>query len=489
MKQAGHKAKAVRAVSWGILETLVVQAARFCIGIILARLLFPEQYGLIGMLWVFIAVAQTFTDSGFGLALIQKREVTEADASTIFYMNIAVGLASTGLVYLIAPWIAAFYKQPVLTPLTRAMSLIIIINSFAFIHSNMLHKQMDFKTLTIVSTADSLFSGTIGIAAAVWGLGVWSLVAQQISGAIIRTMLLWFMTSWRPAIIFQVQSIKEMFGFGSRMLAASLIDRIFSNIYLLVIGKLFTAADLGYFTRARTVQELPTNTISGLVARITFPLFSKMQDNPVLLKKTMKKSLTVLALINIPMMIGLAAIARPLILVMLTEKWAECIPYLELLCYYGPLHTVNLINMNIPMALGRSTLYLRLEIVKKLLIVISIALTWPWGITGMIYGMTLSAFFSYCLSSYYTGILIGYPITEQLRDALPYLFISGLMGMSIYALNYLPFTDHWLMLLSKTVTGLLVYILLCRMLRLAAFMELWEMGMSKMAMLKTETAK
>jgi O-antigen/teichoic acid export membrane protein len=488
MKLTGLRAKTVRALSWGLLETLGVQGTRFCIGILLARLLFPEQFGLIGMLWVFIAVAQSFTDSGYGLALIQKQDVTRTDISTIFYFNIAVGLLAMGAVCLVAPWIAAFYNQPILTSLTRAMSLIIFINSFGIVHSNLLHKQMNFKTLTKVSMSEITLSGIVGVSMAVAGFGVWSLVGQQVSGVCCRTLSFWLMNSWRPALVFELRSLKQMFGFGSRMLASGLIDQIFSNLYLLVIGKLFSAADLGYFTRARSVQELPTIMASGLVARVTLPLFSMLQNDPALLKRGMKKALTLLMLVNIPMMIGLAAIARPLILVLLTEKWAECIPYLELMCLYGLLHPVNLMNHNLLLALGRPALYLRLEIIKKALIVVSIAMTWQWGISAMIYGMVVSGMISYVLNGYYSGVYIGYTIGEQLRDGRPYFILSGLMGIAIYALDLLPFPNDWSLLLTKIVTGIVLYVSLCRFFRLGVFMELWKESFSRMAALRARAA-
>jgi O-antigen/teichoic acid export membrane protein len=488
MKRANLKVKTMRALSWGMLESLGVHVVRFCIGVLLARLLFPEQFGLIGMLWIFIAVAQSFTDSGYGLALIQKKEVTPVDTSTIFYFNIAVGLAATGVVCSVAPWIAAFYNQPILTPLTRAMSLVIFINSFSIIHSNMLHKHMDFKMLTKVSMGENLLAGVIGVAMAVAGFGVWSLVAQQVSAAFFRTLFLWLLYAWRPLRTFSMESLKQLFGFGSRMLASGLIDQIFSNIYFVVIGKLFSAADLGYYTRAKSIQELPANTVSGLFARVTFPLFSRLQDDPVGLKRGMRKSLSLLMMVNLPMMFGLAVIAEPLIHVMLTEKWAECIPYLELLCFYGLLHPVNLLNLNLLLSLGRSELYLRLEIIKKVLIVICVATTWPWGIPAMIYGLILFSVVSCYLSSYYTGELIGYPLQEQLRDILPYFIISGLMGIVIYALDFLPFPNHWSMLLVNVVTGVSVYTGLCLLFRLEAFMELWTVCCNKIALLRTRTA-
>jgi O-antigen/teichoic acid export membrane protein len=286
------KSKTLHALSWSFFESAGVQGIRFIIGIILARLLFPEQFGLIGMLMIFMAVAQTLLDSGFGAALIQKNEVTQKDICSIFYFNILVGILIAGILGLVAPWIAAFYNQPILIPLTRAMSLVIIINSFGLIQSTILSKQIDFKTQTKVSLIAGIMSGIIGITLAATGFGVWSLVVQQISSAFFRTVFLWFLNPWRPALIFSLKSLQEMFSFGSRLLASGLLNQVFENIYLLAIGKLFSASDLGYFTRAKAFGDLPTHTLSGMVGRVTFPVFSTIQDDPVRLKRGLKRALT-----------------------------------------------------------------------------------------------------------------------------------------------------------------------------------------------------
>ena len=241
------------------------------------------------------------------------------------------------------------------------------------------------------------------------GFGVWSLAAQQIAGSFFQTTLLWFWNDWRPALIFSFKSLQEMFGFGSRLLASGLLDQIFSNIYLVVIGKLFSANDLGFFTRASSLQELPSQTLAGVVGRVTFPVFSTIQDDPARLKRGLKKALTLLVLINFPMMIGLAVVARPLVLVLLTEKWAESIIYLQLLCAVGLLFPLHLINLNILQSMGRSDLFLRLEIIKKALVVINIAVTWRWGISAMICGMVAMSMIAYYLNSYYTGIVDRLP--------------------------------------------------------------------------------
>ncbi len=357
--------KTVTALSWSFVESMAARSAQFVIGIILARLLFPEQFGLIGMLMIFMAVSQAFLDSGFGAALIQKQEITQTDICSVFYFNILVGLAAAGLLSLAAPWIAAFYKQPVLTPLTRALSLTLVINSFGLIQNVLLTKQINFKTQTKVTLIAGVLSGIVGITLAVHGFGVWSLAIQQISSAFVRTACLWFFSSWRPILIFSFTSLRELFGFGSRLLASGVLNQTFDNIYLVVIGRLFSAADLGFFTRAKTLNDVPSQSLSQMVGRVTFPVFSTIQDDRVRLKRGLKKALTTLVLVNFPMMIGLAIVARPLVLVLLTDKWAPSIPYLQLLCVAGLLIPLQSMNLNVLQALGRSDLFLRLEIVKK----------------------------------------------------------------------------------------------------------------------------
>jgi len=474
------RSKTLHALSWSFLESIGIRGVQFVIGIILARLLFPEQFGLIGMLTIFIALAESLIDSGFQAALIQKRDATPTDTCSIFYFNIVIGLAAAGLLCVVAPWIAAFYHQPILTPLTRALSLTLVINSFGSIQNTILMKQIDFKTLTKVSLITGVLSGIVGISLAATGFGVWSLVVQQISRAFFWTVSIWLLTAWRPALIFSLKSLRGMFGFGSRILASGLINRTFDNIYLLVIGKLFSAMDLGFFTRAKMMQELPSQTLSLMVGRVTFPIFSDIQDDPARLKRGLKKALTTLVLVNFPMMIGLAAIARPLVLALLTEKWAESIPYLQLLCLVGLLYPVILINSNLWFALGRSKIHLHVEIVKKLFIVINIAITWRWGISAMIHGMIVLSVVFFFLNSYYTGVLIDYPIREQLRDLFPSLTMAALMGIGVYGVGLLPFPNNWSMLLVQISIGTVIYVCLCRLVRLTAFMEIWQVGWSKM---------
>jgi teichuronic acid exporter len=480
------KSKTIHALSWSFLESIGLQSVQFVIGIILARLLFPAQFGLIAMLTIFMAVAQSCLDSGFGAALIQKQDATHSDFCSIFYFNILVGMVLAGLLCLAAPWIADFYSQPILTPLTRVLSLIIVIDSFSLVHSTLLIKNIDFKSITKVSLMASVLSGVVGITMAVMGYGVWSLVAQQILSAIVRTICLWLLKIWKPGLIFSLKSLSAMFGYGSKLFASGLLNRIFENSYLIVIGKMFSASDLGLFSRAKNIQEIPSNTLAGLVGRVTFPVFSTIQDDPARLKRGLKSALTVLVMVNFPIMIGLAAIAHPLVVVLLTEKWAACIPYLQLLCVVGMIYPLHLINLNLLQAMGRSDLFLRLEIIKKTLVIINIAVTWRWGISAMIYGMLLLTIMSYYLNSYYTGILIGYPIREQLRDLLSYLVMAALTGIIVYMSGLLPYPNYWSMLLVQIMIGVVIYVSLCRLFRLPAFMEVWQGGWRRMQLLRSD---
>lgn len=482
------RSKTLRAVWWSSLESIGARGVQLIIGIVLARLLLPEQFGLIGMLTIFMALAQSFLDSGFGAALIQKRDATQNDICSIFYFNIVVGLAAAGLLCIVAPWIAAFYNQPILTPLTRALSLTIVINSFALVQNTLLTRQINFKTLTKISLIGSALSGIIGISLAASGFGVWSLVIQQISSTLFQTIFLWFFNTWRPALVFSLNSLREMFGFGSRVLASGLLNKIFDNIYLVVIGKLFSATDLGFFTRAQKLEELPSCTLSWMVGRVTFPVFSSIQDDHARLKRGLKKALSALVLANFPLMLGIVIIARPLVLVLLTEKWAPCIPYLRLLCVVGLLFPLNWFNTNVLFAMGRSDLCLRLEIIKKALVVINIVVTWQWGIEAMIWGQIAISVFSYYFNSYYNGILIGYPIRQQLLDLSPYLLTTILMGLPVYTVGHLPLPSMWLLLLIQVFTGFVVYVGLCLLFRLPAFLEIWQMGWRKVQFLKTGTA-
>lgn len=470
------KSKTVKGLLWSSVERVGQQGVQFIVGIILARLLLVEDFGLIAMLTIFIAIAQSFIDSGFGSALIQKKNATFIDECSIFYFNIFVSLLGVLVLWISAPLIADFYDQPHLTILTRVLSLNLIINAFGLVQTNLLIKQIDFKTQLKASIIAAVVSGTIGIVMALKGFGVWSLVAQSLSNNIFRTMLLWVFSLWRPAPIFSFTSLIEMFAFGSRLLASGLLETIFSNIYLVVIGKLFSPVTLGFYSRAQGLQQLPVSNISGIVSRVTFPVFSSLQDDKPRLKRGVRKALTMLVMINFPMMVGIMIVAKPLVILLLTEKWLPCVPYLQLLCVVGMLYPLHVVNLNVLTAQGRSDLFFRLEILKKILVVIIIAVTYRWGIIAMIYGQILTSILAYFFNAYYTGKMVKYTISEQTKDLMPSLVLSVVMGLVVYSLKYTPITNQLTLLSVQVITGIMVYICFCFVFQVASFMEIIQNG-------------
>jgi O-antigen/teichoic acid export membrane protein len=461
-------------VFWSATERLGPQVVQFVVSIVLARLLLPKQFGLIGMLTLFLALGGVFLNSGFGAALIQKQDATEVHYSSVFYTNIVLSLVAAGILCLVAPWIAQFYNEPLLAPLTQVLSLNLVTNAFGVIQSVLLTKCLDFKTQTKVSLIASLGSGLVGIVMAALDFGVWSLVGQSVSLALLNTLLLWVFNTWRPRAVFSLAALRELFGFGSRLLASGLLNTVFTNIYSVVIGKLFTPADLGYYNRAFTLQQLPSQTVGGIVGRVTFPLFAEIQEDPARVRNGFRKALRSLALVNFPLMIGLAACARSLVLVLLTEKWATAIPYLQLLCIVGLLYPLHLINVNVILAHGRSDLNFWLGNAKRALIATNIAIAWRWGITAIIVGQILVSVIAYFLNTYYSRRVTGYPMRSQVLDVLPYLAAAGIMGGAVAALGWLPFADNISLIVSQVLLGSLIYVILCRGFRLTAFMDPWR---------------
>ncbi len=483
------KTKTINALSWNFLESVGLKGIQFLITIVLARILYPEQFGLMGMLTIFIAVAQTLYDSGFGAALIQKREVNQVELCSVFYINILLALLIAGILCIVAPWIAEFYKETILTPMTRLLSLTIVINSLGLIQSIIFTKEINFKKQTQISLIANVLSGSSAIVMAVNGYGVWSLVIQQIINASVVSVCLWCLSPWRPSYLFSIDALWGMYNYGSRLFMSRLLYQVFDNIYYLVIGRLFSVTALGLFTRARALQETPTHILAGVSTRVTFPIFSSIQDDVQKIKRGLKKALILLTLVNFPLMIGMIVVAKPMVLLLLTEKWLGCVTYLQLLCLVGLLYPVHAINLNVLQSLGRSDLFLRLEIIKQLLIVINIILTWKLGIEAMIIGMFILSIISWLLHGYYIRELINYSLKEQLLDIIPYMIISLVMGSLVYGIGLYSFQNELMLLVTQIVSGIAIYILLCRVYCPSVFMELWNESRRKICMVRNEYAR
>jgi O-antigen/teichoic acid export membrane protein len=480
----GLKARTVRALFWSLIERAALRVAQFLVSVVLARLLLPEQFGLIGMLSLFMAIAQSFLDSGFGSALIQKQNADQLDSCSIFYFNVAIGLLAAGVLCLGAPLIAGFYRQPILTPLTRLLSLNLVVNSFGLIQTTLLIKEIDFKAQMKIGLASTLASGLLGIALAYRGFGVWSLAIQSVSSNLIRTVLLWLLGSWRPSLIFSLRSLRGMFGFGSRLLFAGLINTVFQDIHKVLIGKVFSPADLGYFARASTMEVMVTGTTSETLSRVMFPALSTIQDQQSRLRASYRKSISLAVFLHFPLMLALIALARPLLILLLTDRWAPSIPYFQLLCVAGVLYPLHLLNLDILRVKGRSDLFLRLEVTKKALIVLSILMTYRWGITALLYGGIATSIVAYGLNSRFSGRLVGYSTREQIQDVAPFFLLSLAMALLVHAVGQLVEGHVVVSLAMQCLTGLLFYVVTNHILRTPVLSELVG-TLRAMARLKT----
>ncbi|MCL5282116.1 MAG: oligosaccharide flippase family protein [Planctomycetes bacterium] len=465
------KAQAIRGVIWGFLDRIGQQGISFVITMILARLLAPAQFGLVGMLTIFMEVAGAFVDSGFSAALIQKKEVKDIDICSAFYVNVLTSLAAMGLLYVGAPWVAAFYHQPILTSLLHVLSLKLVIGSLACVHSALLWRRIDFKTQLKMGLVATPLSGALGIVMALQGFGVWSLVTQYLTATFLRSAFLWIVIPWRPRLVFSLASVREMFGFGSRLLASGLLNTFFEDLYLVVIGRLFSATSLGLYNGARRIQTLATTNTTTVVTHVAFPVFSRMQDDPLRLKRSLRKAMTLLALIHFPVMMGLALVAQPLVNVLLSPKWAAAAPWLQLLCLVGATYPHQALLLNLLKAKGRSDLFFNLEVFKKILTVLAIVITYRWGVVGLLWGqITLSAL-GYYINSYYVVRLVHYSLKEQLADLAPYAGVSALMGLGVYLVQLVSWPGATVQLLAQVLLGIALYATLSYVFGLPALLE------------------
>jgi len=427
------KEKTISGIFWSSIKSFSNQGIQFVVGIVLARLLTPREFGLIGMITVFIAISQTFINSGFSSALIRKKNCTQADYSTVFYFNILIGALLFLLLYVLAGPISDFYNEPQLKWLVRVLALDLIIGSITLIQGTTLVKRIDFKLQAKIVVISSILSGIIGIVMAYTGFGVWSLVARSLSGSVFRSVLLWIWNRWYPSLIFSSRSFKELFGFGSKLLVSSLIDTLYNNIYFFIIGKYFAAQELGFYSRAKSFTNLPSKNLNTIMSRVTYPVLSQMQDDKERLKAGYKKMIKNIMFISLVLMAILAAVAEPMVITFIGEKWRPSIIYLQLLCFPGmfyPLHSLNLNMLNVK---GRSDLFLKLEIIKKILVIPFIIIGIFYGIKVMILGMWINTIIAYYLNSYYSGKLIDLSIREQIKDIFPSFILAIIVGGVVFA--------------------------------------------------------
>lgn len=453
------KTKAAKGFLWSGIERILTQGVTFVLGLIVARLLTPDDYGLVAMITVFIAVTNIFVDCGFSSALIRLPERTKVDESTAFFTNIAVGIVAYIILYLCAPLIASFYEEKTLVSIIRTVGITLIFNSFAIIQQTVLMCKIDFKTQAKISLFFNLISGLIGVILAYTGFGVWALVAQTVSSSLFRTLFLWLWVQWRPGYTFSVISFKKLFSFGSRLLISGLLDTGYRNIYLLLIGKYYSAVSLGYYTRAIQFANFPSSNLSDIIQRVSYPVLSLVQADDEQLKSGYRKILELSAFITFPLMIWLAVAAQPLITILLTDKWIDAVSYLQIICFAMMWYPIHSINLNLLQVKGRSDLFLRLEIIKKLLSVTVLLITLPMGLLSMCWGQVITSLIALIINTYYTGKLIHVGFMIQIFYFLPVLLRSFIAG-GISLATVMSFDNNYIRVLLSFVLGGVGYVLI-----------------------------
>lgn len=465
------KDKTVKGVGWSAIDNVAQMGVTFLVSIVLARLLSPDDYGLLGLITIVTAVCTTLVNGGFTTALIRKKDITEDDYNTAFIVNLALSLLLYAIVYASSPFIADFFKREELVSLTRVASLGLIAGALSLVPQTRLTKRIDFKAQTKITLIASVTSGVLGIAMALLGFGVWSLVAQTLSNQVLRTILLWAIDRWIPKFRFSKASFQELFGFGWKIMLSGLLDTVWKELYQVVVGKFYSPATLGQYTRGKQFSQLLSSNLTNVVQRVTYPVLSNIQDDKERMVSAYRRIIKTTMFITAVGMFFLGAISEPLLYCLIGPKWHEAATYLPLICISGSLYPLHAINLNMLQVQGRSDLFLGLEIIKKIIALGPLFIGAFVGIMPMLYTNIITSIISYFLNSYYTGKFLGYSSWMQLKDVAPSYGIATLVAVSIYFLKYLP-VSNWVILPIQLVLGFFILIAVCQQTKMKEFVEI-----------------
>lgn len=465
------KSLASKGIFWSAVEKFSVQGSQFIIAIILARLLVPADFGLIGMLAIFIAIAQTFVDGGMGLGLVQRKKRTRHDFSTVFVFNFVVSCFFYVLLFITAPYIADFYETPALINVTRVIGLNIIIGSLAIVQRTKLTIDLDFKTLAKVNIIAVILSGICSIYLAYTGSGVWSLVYRQLISSTVTVLLLWYFSRWKASLFFSLKSFKDLFGYGSKILAAGVYAKVFQNIYNIAIGKAYSAGILGFFTQAKLLADLTSGTVTSILQQVTFPILATLQEDQDRMISVYKRLIRMTAFLIFPTMTILAVLAEPLVILVIGEKWLPTVPLLQWFCFSRVWSPIGGLNLNVLNANGRSDLFLKVDLSKAPIVIVVLIITIPMGIEAMVIGQVISSFISFFINAYMPGKLYGYGAFSQIKDIWPMIVASAITAFFTYL--SITITDIlFLKLILGGITAIISYFGICYVFKIQELYEI-----------------
>lgn len=446
MVEKDIKKKTIFGMIWTAAEKFGSMAMSFISNLILARLLLPEDFGVIGMLHIFIAISGAFMIGGFGDAIIQKKDPTHTDYSTVFVWNMVLSVFFYVIIFFASPAIARFYKMPSLCEVMRVYGLVLILVALSVVQNAILRKELKFKILSIRNLVASFCGLVVGIVMAYLGFGAWSLVASALVNQLMNVVLIWRLSSWRPSLVFNKKSFKELFGFGGMLMLTSLVDRTYANLQGLLIGKWYSANELGYYTQAAKLETVPTSTLSHIVTNVSFPVFAKLKDDKNKLLNGLRKNIKAITYLNFPLCMLLLVIAKPLIEILYGAKWDASVPYFQLLCFAGMLYTMNSLNGNIVKALGKGKLFFFIHVVQRVIGLLLMLAGISFSIKGLLVAGILSRFISYVIYSIANGKLLNYGIWQQFKDVFQSLLLSVFVGVAVFFIGrYLPWHRYWVM--------------------------------------------
>lgn len=472
MAEESLKTKTVKGIFWSFCERFGSLLILFIANVILARELSPDDFGLVGMLMVFILLSQILIDGGLGNALIQRKKLTDTDCSTVFYSNIVVAAICYVALYLAAESIAGFYRQPSLVEMIRILGLVVVCDAFGVVQNSLLMKSINFKTITIIKVGAALVSTVSAIVAAYCGLGVWSLVIQYLANSVIKSVMLWATASWMPTFTFSMQSFRGLFGFGSKLLLANLLSEGYRHLQVLIIGKFFPVREVGYYTQAKHLQDVPVTTVFTIVNQVTFPVFSKLQNDKEQLVRGLRRSLKILTFLNFPVMACLVVIAEPVFMLLFGEKWMMSVPYFQWLCGgFGLLLVIHNTNMNSLKAIGKSDIVLYLEIVKK---VLGLGMIFGFlalgnGAMSIMWALAINSFIELFLNGYFTGKYIGYGVIRQIKDVFPNFAVTVVAGTVSYVLTQVIDVHNLALMVLQMLCFAAIYLLLMKLFKVESF--------------------
>ncbi len=432
------KLKTIYGFIWTAADAVLIKGLSFIAMLILARWLGPADFGLIGMIAVFMGIGRSLVDSGMTSSIIRTPNTDHSDYTTVFYMNMAMSILVYALLYFSAPWIASFYQQEVLIEIIRIYCLILIVGAFSAVQLAIITKDMKFRKLVLFNTPSTIIGATVGLSLGYYGYGVWSIVLMHLSTQLFLSFLLWINSSWKPKLEFSKEKMGHHYSFGYKIMLSGLIDILFKNSYNVIIGKFFPVQTLGHYERAKRFNDYPSVTLTGIIDRVTYPMLSKLQDDTVKLSSIYRRLLRLSFFVISPLMLGCAAIATPLFELVLGEMWLPAVPFFRILTAAAILYPVHAFNLNILKVYGRSDLFLRLEIIKKSILLVGILIGFQFGIYGLVWSGVFTSVISLLINTHYSSKFIDYSFKHQLRDMLPILLLSGLTFIIMfYAINYL----------------------------------------------------